>query len=138
MSTSEKSLPRHHVFGMDLPVIAELSEGFKLVAHENGPAIANDHAIYALDCAAGEPPPEDSDLWEEDEGVETLSYCVRAEAIREYRKWSWAYIQGDHDELTQLRAENERLRDAIHDHGHYGCAFCRQAAEAAKGDDNDD
>jgi hypothetical protein len=38
-------------------------------------------------------------------------------------------------ETERLRAENERLQaglNAIHDHGHYGCAFCRQAAEAAK------
>jgi hypothetical protein len=44
-------------------------------------------------------------------------------------------------ETERLRAETERLQaglNAIHDHGHYGCAFCRQAAEAAKGDDNDD
>lgn len=44
------------VFGLNLPIMAKLPKGFFLVAHENGPAIANEHLLSALEYADEEIP----------------------------------------------------------------------------------
>lgn len=40
-----------HIFGMDLPLLADLPNEFKLVLHPNGPAIAASDCIASLDHA---------------------------------------------------------------------------------------
>lgn len=64
-----------HVFGMDLPIIAELSHGYYLVAHKNGPAIANAKLLSSLE-------PDEEQDW-------SIPLGIYAEAIRHYVAWSW-------------------------------------------------
>ena len=71
-----------NVYGMDLPLIAELSDGYYLVVHKNGPAIGNAHLITVL-----EPPLNNQDAW--------IPPGVYAEAIRKYVDWSWPLVQGN-------------------------------------------
>ena len=65
------------VFGMDLPVIANLSDGWVLVAHKNGPGIARENFLCALDyCHEGSVPVE-----------------IHSLAIDKYRDFSWPLVK---------------------------------------------
>lgn len=66
------------VLGMTLPVIAELPGGFRLVAHKNGPAIADNDGIYALDAKFDE---------------EELPTRIQLEAVRNYIALSWPAVK---------------------------------------------
>ena len=98
------SSPLHEVFGMNLPVIAELPNGYRLVAHPNGPGVADNHSLYALELMAGDAPATDLfEKHEEDESDE-LPFRVRAAAIEKYRRWSWPFVRG---QFTYPGASNE-------------------------------
>lgn len=75
------------VFGMNLPIIADLGDGYFLVGHPNGPAIATESSLYALDCAV------DAELPKEG----TLPYEVRRSALQKYREWSWPLVKAHLD-----------------------------------------
>ncbi len=73
----------HQVFGMELPVLAELLDGYLLVAHKNGPAVTNSPSgLWMLDCMA------DAD---DECGI---SQRVRTDAIRAYRELTWPRVVG--------------------------------------------
>lgn len=74
------------VLGMSLPVIKDLG-CYALVAHPNGPAVANQHSVWALDVVAS----ADCDL----------PSIVRSGAIEAYREWSWPHLQAAVEELKQ-------------------------------------
>jgi hypothetical protein len=78
--------PSIDVLGMNLRVIADLPDGYKLALHANGPCVATNQGLWGLDLAAGEAPPETAlDADEEP----PLPYQVRVAAIQEYVNWSW-------------------------------------------------
>lgn len=98
--------------GMELPVIADLGNGFYLAEHENGPVICNEHSLASL-CFCGYEPQvkfvaddDDAeasytladaqrarhgtrleDIQLDDEG---FPFEIRASAIREYVNWTIA------------------------------------------------
>lgn len=111
--------------GMSLPVIAELGDGYFLVGHLNGPAIATEHSIAILECAAGEEPAADEDLDAWDRNEDDIPYAIRWAALKEYRKWSWPIARGRlHWNPKEPRAADpaqtqpEREDDAKHEGRH--------------------
>lgn len=79
------------IFGMHLPIIARLADGYVLVAHRNGPAIANAQSLFAIDALHDDfGPPEP----------------IRHEAITAYRQWSWPLVR-------ERLLTTERARDGL-------------------------
>ena len=66
-----------NVFGMDLPVIADLTGGWVLVAHANGPGIACEDIL----CALG---------YRNDDVVPVEIHSL---AIDKYREVSWPLVK---------------------------------------------
>lgn len=93
-------LPEHSTFmtfGMRLPVIAELGDGWYLVAHPNGAAIATKHTLTILGAASKESlvPPEDPDdalYYEEDTTAPPEE--IRAKAVEAFERLAWPLVRG--------------------------------------------
>jgi hypothetical protein len=68
---------------MDLPIIADLGDGWFLAAHPNGVCIANENVI--------------STLWAPDdlEGPDQISRDVQRKAIDEFEKFAWTLIKAE-------------------------------------------
>lgn len=81
------------VFGMNLPVIADLGDGYFLVGHPNGPAIATKDCLWCLTFAAGEDPT--CEVVEGRQG--TIPYEVRRRAVDKYVEWTWPTVKGNLD-----------------------------------------
>ena len=74
---------RAYFFKTSFPVIADLGEGWALVATEGGPGVCGHEELSAL---------EPSEL---DNGG---MIAVKLRAIRAYREWSWPKIAEQHKE----------------------------------------
>lgn len=75
-------------WGEDYHQIEELSEGWSLIAHPNGPAICDGHTISTID-----PCDEDDRLRD-----------IKREAIRAYREFSWPIVKANDPHISQLRS----------------------------------
>ena len=86
-------------FGMLLPVIADLGDGYFLVGHPNGIGIGTEHSLTALELAVGKEPKED--IWDEAEDEERedscLPYDVRRDALQKYTDWAWPFVKSQLD-----------------------------------------
>lgn len=85
----------HHVIGMDLPIIAELGEGWFLVAHPNRPTIANEHTMATLDLAVGDPPKDRDSLFADDDEFTEIPHDVRRSAVEKYIDYTWDRVKAD-------------------------------------------
>ncbi len=83
---------RMKTFGMDLPVIADLGDGWALVAHPNGPAIATEHSLATLSIPSKQEPCRRCDVCDEDCGID-IPERVRAEAVEEFKKIAWTSVK---------------------------------------------
>ncbi len=86
MDNPKPGLPTVTVLGMKLPIIADLGQGWYLVAHPNGPAIANKTCL--------------SVLWDEstatsadDEHKSPIPESVRAKAVEEFEGLAWPLVR---------------------------------------------
>lgn len=70
-----------YFYRLSFPIIADLGEGWALVATEGGPAICGNGTLSALD-------PLDCD-------DASISRAKRI-AVRKYREWSWKLIDQKH------------------------------------------
>jgi hypothetical protein len=70
-------------WGDDYEMIADLGEGYALIAHPNGPAICDGNRISTIDPYREH---DDDDLLD-----------VKRKAIKAYREWSWPKLK---DRLT--------------------------------------
>jgi hypothetical protein len=87
---------RLHVWGMRLPIIADLGDGWFLVGHPNGEAIATEDSLWDLESAAGAEPKTDALDGPEDAEAEkaALPYEVRRAALKAYGDWAWPLVKG--------------------------------------------
>jgi hypothetical protein len=103
-----------HLFGLDLPVIADLPENHKLALHKNGPCIVSEHSISVLELAAGEPPHEM--LLDDGEVTEDLPYEVCRAAIVKYVEWSWSRLRAAVFDGNPSASHERHDHDGCHIH----------------------
>ena len=84
------------VLGMKVPIIADIGDGYHLVAHPNGPAIATRTSLATLEMAI--PDPKEGELFPEDDW--DIPVSVGRKAIRAYVDWSWSQV----DHSTEVSA----------------------------------
>lgn len=74
------------VFGMEIPIIADLGDGWFLVAHPNGAAIATKTFLAVLWF----------DSREEDRAKSgsRIPESVRAKAVEEFERFAWPLVRG--------------------------------------------
>lgn len=82
-------------FGMMLPMIADLGDGYFLVGHPNGIGIGTEHSITALELAIGEEPKEGTCGEGQEESC--LPYDVRRAALEKYTDWAWPLVKSQLD-----------------------------------------
>ena len=82
---------------MTLPVIAELGDGWFLVAHPNGAAIASETILTVLFVSS-----EETDRWkaherdaELDEDATTVPESVRAKAVEKFEDFAWERVKAE-------------------------------------------
>lgn len=78
-------MKEHHIFGMCLGIIEELPDGYLLVAHKNGPAIANRNSLNTL-------VDYDSKVQPIDETTTSVPYHVRHAAMLKYVRLTWPVV----------------------------------------------
>ena len=88
-------LPTTEIMGMDLPIIANLDDGWFLVAHPNGAVIARKTFLSVLwteSSETGLTPGE----WADDENADTspIPEAVRAKAVEEFERLVWPLVRG--------------------------------------------
>jgi hypothetical protein len=95
MNEPKPGLPTTTIFGMELPVIADLGDGWFLAAHPNGAAIARDTLLTVLWAESSETsrPPEE---WVDDEDTvkSPIPEAVRAKAVEEFERLAWPLVRG--------------------------------------------
>lgn len=68
-----------HFWGDDYEMLADLGDGYALIAHPNGPAICDGNRLSTIEPYRDH---EDDDLRD-----------VKRKAIRAYREWSWPQLK---------------------------------------------
>jgi hypothetical protein len=83
------------VLGMDLPEIADLGDGWFLLAHPNGVAIATEHSLAALFTESKETkqPPEFDALDEDMEDGLLPPEAIRAKAVEVFVDLAWPFVR---------------------------------------------
>ncbi len=74
MDKPRPGIPTTEIYGMELPVIADLGDGWYLVAHPNGPGIGNKACFVDLSSAE-------------------LPESVRAAAVEAFEKLAWPLVR---------------------------------------------
>ncbi len=112
------SRPAHHVLEMDLPIIADLGDGWFLVAHPNGPAISDAYSITVLYTESLETAKAKraEELWRDDDD-EPFSPPeeIRAQAVREFIDYCWPKVreslfEGDPNDVLNIGKERHADR----------------------------
>ncbi len=90
MDNPTSGLPTVTVLGMTLPIIADLGDGWYLVAHLNGAAIARKTFLSVLwtDSTATIERTEEGD-----ECKSPVSESVRAKAVEEFERLAWPLVR---------------------------------------------
>lgn len=92
---SRSDLPTTTTVGMELPIIADLGDGWFLVAHKNGAAIANETFLAVLWTESTETAISPQDWAEEqDECKSPVPESVRAKAVKEFERLAWPLVRG--------------------------------------------
>ena len=95
MSNPKPGLPTTKIMGMDLPIIADLGDGWFLAAHPSGAVIACGTCLSVLwgDSTETTISPED---WAdaEDETKSPIPESVRAKAVEEFERFAWPLVRG--------------------------------------------
>ena len=77
-----------HVFGMVLPIIADLGDGWYLAAHRNGACIANQDLISVLWDADERLPGDDHD-------GDSIPRDVRRKAVEAFERFAWPRLKAE-------------------------------------------
>jgi hypothetical protein len=85
--TTEPNRPTTDVFGMKLPVIADLGDGWFLVAHPNGAAIAKIDFICVLWIESTET--------HEDLSDSPVPEAIRSKAVEAFETFAWPLVRGE-------------------------------------------
>ena len=88
MDNPKPGLPTITLLGMTLPIIADLGNGWYLVAHENGAAIANKTCLSVLWTESTE-----TSEWADDESTSPVPESVRAKAVEEFERLAWPLVR---------------------------------------------
>jgi len=89
--TPKPDLPTINTLGMTLPVIADLRDGWFLVAHQNGAAIANKKCLAVLWSESTETTIPSPDWDEEDKSP--IPESVRAKAAEAFERFAWPLVR---------------------------------------------
>lgn len=81
----------------DLPVIADLGDGYYLVAHPNGPGVATADSISTLDAAIIHAKPDADPLYglidmEPEDDTFSVPSEIAIKAVSEFVDWAWPKI----------------------------------------------
>ncbi len=90
MDNPTPGLPTVTVLGMTLPIIADLGDGWYLVAHPNGAAIARERFLSVLWTESTA-----TIKWTEegDECQSPVPESVRAKAVEEFERRAWPLVR---------------------------------------------
>ena len=88
-------LPAHHVFGMNLPIIANLLGNWFLVAHPNGAAIANNHMLTVLCSESMETKRGRQQELFDEEDEDGVPECIRKLAVDKFENYAWKRLKDD-------------------------------------------
>ena len=106
MSNPKPGLPTTTILGMTLPIIAELGDGWFLVAHPNGPVIAYETCLSVLWDKSTETATSPEDWADaEDEPKSPIPESVRAKAVEEFERFAWPLVRGQF--YTEAGADRE-------------------------------
>jgi len=96
MDTPKPGLPTTKTFGMELPIIADLGDGWFLVAHPNGAAIGNEPYLSVLGTESTETVNPAREHWpgEHDDNKSPIPESIRASAVEEFEKFAWPLVRG--------------------------------------------
>jgi len=83
MDKPKPNLPTTTTFGMELPIIADLGDGWFLVAHPNGAAIATKTCMAVLSTGS-----------HEQDDLTTVPEPVREKAVRVFEDLAWPLVRG--------------------------------------------
>lgn len=85
-----------NVLGMELPIIADLGDGWFLAAHPNGAGIARDGFLAVLSSESAETIlPSHGPIDDPDIPVElTIPEVIRAAAVEEFERLAWPMVRG--------------------------------------------
>ncbi len=87
--------PTIEVIGMTLPIIADLGDGWFLVAHPNGAAIATAHSLSALWTEATETNLRAEGPVDEPDGSRSgIPETIRSKAVEAFEKFAWPFVRG--------------------------------------------
>ena len=96
MSKPKPDLATTKILGMDLPIIADLGDGWFLAAHPNGAVIASETCLSVLWGESTETAISwtDGDDEDDDEGASPIPEPVRAEAVKKFEALAWPLVRG--------------------------------------------
>lgn len=96
-SIIKSDLPTTTTVGMELPIIADLGDGWFLVAHPNGAAIANEIFLTVLSTESTETaiaPQDWAEAQVEGKIQSPIPESVRAKAVEEFESLAWPLVRG--------------------------------------------
>ncbi len=109
MNSPKPGLPTISVIDMELPIIADLGDGWFLVAHPNGAAIATKTYLSVLWTESTETAISPQD-WagEQGENKSPIPESVRAKAVEEFERLAWPLVRGQfYTEAAEATAREE-------------------------------
>ncbi|KKK80162.1 hypothetical protein LCGC14_2826250 [marine sediment metagenome] len=92
MTDTQKTLV--NIFGMQLPVIADLGDEWFLVAHPNGAAIANEEFLTVLWAESRETKLQPEGPFNDDGCGSPIPEAVRAGAVKYFEEFAWPFVRG--------------------------------------------
>lgn len=93
METPIPGLLTTKTFGMELPIIADLDDGWFLVAHPNGAAIANEHYLSVLWSESTETTNPEFCPGEHDDVKSPIPEAIRAQAVKAFEELAWPLVK---------------------------------------------
>lgn len=87
-------VPTTKVLGMDLPIIADLDDGWFLVAHPNGAAIVGELYLSVLWAESTETIVYKDGIEVNEEDRSPIPEAVRAKAVDKFERLAWPLVRG--------------------------------------------
>ena len=94
MDNLKSDLPTTIVLGMKLPIIADLGDGWFLVGHPNGAAIASKTFLCVL--------------WSDSETA--VPESIQAKAVEEFERFAWPLVRGQFYTEAKAKAAGRKTK----------------------------
>ena len=93
---NEKPFPTATICGMELPILADLGDGWMLAAHPNGMAIVTETLLVVLFTSSTEAEAEQRNqgLFNP-EPISGVPEEIRKDAVRLYEEFVWPLVRGE-------------------------------------------